>query len=105
MLLCRARTLAQGHSGVRSEIVRFLLALLAHDIIPAVPSQGSVGASGDLAPFAHLALPIIGEGEILVDGTAVPSACSTAPRACSPTAVSRSTRQSSSLTRRTRPLL
>jgi histidine ammonia-lyase len=73
MLLCRARTLAQGYSGVRPEIVRFLLALLDSDIIPAVPSQGSVGASGDLAPFAHLALPIIGEGEILVDGVAVPS--------------------------------
>jgi len=54
-------------------IVRYLLTLLDHDIVPAVPSQGSVGASGDLAPFAHLALPIIGEGEILVDGVAVPS--------------------------------
>jgi histidine ammonia-lyase len=73
MLLCRARTLAQGHSGVRPAIVRYLLTLLDHDIVPAVPSQGSVGASGDLAPFAHLALPIIGEGEILVDGEAVPS--------------------------------
>ena len=73
MLLCRARTLAQGYSGVRPEIVRFLLALLDSNIIPAVPSQGSVGASGDLAPFAHLALPMIGEGEILVDGVAVPS--------------------------------
>lgn len=73
MLLCRARTLAQGYSGVRPKIVRFLLALLDLNIIPAVPSQGSVGASGDLAPFAHLALPIIGEGEILVDGVAVPS--------------------------------
>jgi histidine ammonia-lyase len=73
MLLCRARTLAQGYSGVRPEIVRFLLTLLDRDIIPAVPSQGSVGASGDLAPFAHLALPIIGEGEILIDGVAVPA--------------------------------
>lgn len=65
MLLCRARTLAQGHSGVRSDIVRFLVAMLANDVLPAVPSQGSVGASGDLAPFAHLALPIIGEGLVL----------------------------------------
>lgn len=73
MLLCRARTLAQGHSGVRPAIVRYLLTLLEKDILPAVPSQGSVGASGDLAPFAHLALPLIGEGEILVDGEAVPS--------------------------------
>ncbi len=74
MLLCRARTLAQGYSGVRPVIVRYLLTLLDKNILPAVPSQGSVGASGDLAPFAHLALPIIGEGEILVDGNAVPSA-------------------------------
>ena len=73
MLLCRARTLAQGHSGVRPQIVRYLLTLLSEDILPAVPSQGSVGASGDLAPFAHLALPLIGEGEILINGEAVPS--------------------------------
>ncbi len=65
MLLCRARTLAQGHSGVRPIVVRTLLALLENDILPAVPSQGSVGASGDLAPFAHLALPLIGEGFVL----------------------------------------
>lgn len=75
MLLCRARTLAQGHSGVRPDIVRRLLRMLELDLIPAVPAQGSVGASGDLAPFAHLALPIIGEGFILDDaGIAVPSA-------------------------------
>jgi histidine ammonia-lyase len=65
MLLCRARTLAQGYSGVRPVVVRTLLALLENDILPAVPSQGSVGASGDLAPFAHLALPMIGEGFVL----------------------------------------
>jgi histidine ammonia-lyase len=73
MLLCRARTLAQGYSGVRPEIVRFLIAMLDNDILPAVPSQGSVGASGDLAPFAHLALPVIGEGFVLSDGGPVPS--------------------------------
>jgi histidine ammonia-lyase len=73
MLLCRARTLAQGHSGVRPEVVERLLELLRRDLLPAVPSLGSVGASGDLAPFAHLALPLIGEGEILVAGTPRPS--------------------------------
>ena len=74
MLACRARTLAQGHSGVRPDIVRFLVAMLAHDIVPAVPSQGSVGASGDLAPFAHLALPMIGEGLVLTaDGGTEPA--------------------------------
>jgi len=73
MLLLRARTLAQGHSGVRPVIVRKLLELLERDILPVVPSQGSVGASGDLAPFAHLALPIIGEGEVRVDGVVMPA--------------------------------
>ena len=65
MLVCRARTLAQGFSGVRPVLVERLIEFLRRDIVPAVPSQGSVGASGDLAPFAHLALPLIGEGEVL----------------------------------------
>jgi len=73
MLLCRARTLAQGYSGVRPEIVRYLISLLNNDILPAVPSQGSVGASGDLAPFAHLALPLIGEGFVMSEDGPVPS--------------------------------
>ncbi|MGH8945276.1 MAG: aromatic amino acid lyase, partial [Acidimicrobiia bacterium] len=64
MLVLRARTLAQGHSGVRAPIVEKLLEMLHKGILPVVPSQGSVGASGDLAPFAHLALPIIGEGKV-----------------------------------------
>lgn len=68
MLLLRARTLAQGHSGVRPVVVEKLLEMLNRGILPVVPSQGSVGASGDLAPFAHLALPLIGEGEVRVDG-------------------------------------
>lgn len=68
MLLLRARTLAQGHSGVRPIIVEKLLQLLEDGLLPVVPSQGSVGASGDLAPFAHLALPLIGEGEVRVGG-------------------------------------
>jgi len=71
MLLLRARTLAQGHSGVRVIVVQKLLELLDRGILPVVPSQGSVGASGDLAPFAHLALPLIGEGQIRVDGSVV----------------------------------
>lgn len=64
MLLLRARTLAQGHSGVRPELVERLLALLGRDLLPVVPGKGSVGASGDLAAFAHLALPLVGEGEL-----------------------------------------
>lgn len=71
MLLLRARTLAQGHSGVRPIIVRKLLELLERGLLPVVPAQGSVGASGDLAPFAHLALPLIGEGEVRVAGEIV----------------------------------
>jgi len=73
MLLLRARTLAQGYSGVRVEVVRCLVDLLRHDILPVVPSQGSVGASGDLAPFAHLALPVIGEGTVRVAGVEMPA--------------------------------
>ncbi len=68
MLLLRARTLAQGHSGVRPVVVERLLEMLNRGILPVVPGQGSVGASGDLAPFAHLALPLIGEGLVRVDG-------------------------------------
>jgi histidine ammonia-lyase len=74
MLLLRARTLAQGHSGVRPEIAERLLELLARDLLPVVPGQGSVGASGDLAPFAHLALPLIGEGMLRQGGVARPAA-------------------------------
>ena len=73
MLLLRARTLAQGHSGVRPIVVAKLLELLQQDLLPVVPSRGSVGASGDLAPFAHLALPLIGEGNVLVNGVPTPT--------------------------------
>lgn len=64
MLALRANTLARGHSGVRPEVVERLLDLLARDLLPVVPSRGSVGASGDLAPLAHLALPLIGRGRL-----------------------------------------
>ncbi|MHB8399183.1 MAG: histidine ammonia-lyase [Candidatus Limnocylindrales bacterium] len=64
MLLLRANTLALGHSGCRPEIVDRLLAMLDAGIHPVVPEQGSLGASGDLAPLAHLALPLIGRGEV-----------------------------------------
>jgi len=73
ILLLRARTLAQGHSGVRPVLVERLLEMLERDILPVIPSQGSVGASGDLAPFAHMALPLIGEGKVRVDGQVIPT--------------------------------
>lgn len=84
MLLLRARTLSQGHSGVRVQVVEGLLQLLRRDILPVVPSRGSVGASGDLAPFAHLALPLIGEGEVSVDGARVDSASALAEAGIEP---------------------
>ena len=63
MLLLRANVLAKGFSGVRVELVELLMAMLNHRVHPVIPSRGSVGASGDLAPLAHLALVLIGEGE------------------------------------------
>jgi histidine ammonia-lyase len=74
MLLLRARTLAQGYSGVRPALVERYIEFLALDLLPVVPSQGSVGASGDLAPFAHLALPVIGEGHLQDQGEVLPAA-------------------------------
>ncbi len=74
MLLLRANTLALGHSGCRPIVVDAILAMLAHGLHPVVPEQGSVGASGDLAPLAHLALPLIGRGQVEVDGTVLPAA-------------------------------
>ena len=68
MLVLRANTLARGHSGVRPEVVEALIALIDADVLPVVPSRGSVGASGDLAPLAHLALPLIGCGRVRIDG-------------------------------------
>jgi histidine ammonia-lyase len=62
-MLLRANTLAKGNSGARIETVELLLACLDSAVLPVVPSRGSVGASGDLAPLAHLALPLVGEGE------------------------------------------
>jgi histidine ammonia-lyase len=63
MMALRAQTIAMGYSGARAVIVDLLVAMLDADVCPAVPAQGSVGASGDLAPLAHLALVLIGEGE------------------------------------------
>lgn len=73
IILLRAHALAKGYSGVRIELINKLLELLNKKIYPYIPSQGSVGASGDLAPLAHLSLVLIGEGECIVDGRRVPS--------------------------------
>ncbi|HEX6773239.1 MAG TPA: aromatic amino acid lyase, partial [Acidobacteriaceae bacterium] len=74
MLLLRANVLAKGASGVRVEVPELLAAMLDQRIHPVVPSRGSVGASGDLAPLAHLALALIGEGEVVVEGRRMPAA-------------------------------
>ncbi|MEO6577730.1 MAG: histidine ammonia-lyase, partial [Candidatus Limnocylindria bacterium] len=69
MLLLRANTLAIGLSGARVEVAELLIAMLNAAVHPVIPSRGSLGASGDLAPLAHLALVMIGEGEATVDGS------------------------------------
>ena len=74
MLLLRAHVLALGHSGVRPELVDLMVQMLNADVIPSVPEQGSLGASGDLAPLANLALPMIGAGEVLTDLGTEPAA-------------------------------
>jgi histidine ammonia-lyase len=74
MLLLRAHVLALGHSGVREDVIDRMGEMLNRDLIPAVPQQGSLGASGDLAPLACLALPVIGRGRVLTDEGAEPAA-------------------------------
>ncbi len=73
LMLLRANVLALGYSGVRICVVEHLLAMLERGVHPVVPSRGSVGASGDLAPLAHLALGAIGEGESELDGELMPA--------------------------------
>ena len=74
MLLLKAASLAHGVSGVRPQVIEALLALLNADVLPVVPEKGSVGASGDLAPLAHMSALLIGVGEGFVDGVRVPAA-------------------------------
>jgi len=74
LMLLRANVLAKGFSGIRLETLERLVAMLNRRVHPVVPSQGSVGASGDLAPLAHLALALIGEGECLHEGRRIPAA-------------------------------
>jgi histidine ammonia-lyase len=74
MLALKAASLARGFSGVRPVVIDTLLAVHNAGLVPYVPGQGSVGASGDLAPLAHMTLALMGEGEMLVDGQRVPAA-------------------------------
>jgi histidine ammonia-lyase len=68
ILLLKINNLAQGYSGVRKELIDALVSLYNKRIFPCIPLKGSVGASGDLVPLAHLSLPLLGEGEVRVDG-------------------------------------
>ena len=85
-MLLRANVLAKGFSGVRPETLELLVAMLNRGVHPVVPSQGSVGASGDLAPLAHLALALVGEGECVFEGRRLPRR----RRRCAPPASRRS---------------
>ncbi|MFZ4408759.1 MAG: histidine ammonia-lyase [Paracraurococcus sp.] len=84
VLALKALSLARGASGVRPVVIEALLALLAAGITPAIPARGSVGASGDLAPLAHMSLVLIGEGEAIVEGTAMPGAAALAHAGIAP---------------------
>ena len=73
MLICKLHALCQGYSGIRLEVVDRMLYFIDHDLLPVVPEQGSVGASGDLAPLSHLFLPLIGEGEFWIRDKIIPA--------------------------------
>src|SRR5262249_27499290 len=74
MMVLRANVLALGFSGIRFEVIELLCEMLNRRVYPVVPEKGSVGASGDLAPLAHLALNLIGEGEAFLEGKRMASA-------------------------------
>jgi histidine ammonia-lyase len=84
MMALKLASLAQGASGVRPETLRLLEAMLARGVTPVVPSQGSVGASGDLAPLAHMAAAMIGVGEAIFAGTVLPAAAALAGAGLAP---------------------
>ena len=74
MLLLKVQSLAYGNSGVTLQTVERLIYMYNNNVLPVIYTQGSLGASGDLAPLAHLALPLIGEGEVWIDGNKIPAA-------------------------------
>ncbi len=86
-MLLRANALAKGYSGATVQTVELLLACLNRGLVPHVPSRGSVGASGDLAPLAHLALTLVGEGEVRLAGERLPAADALAGAGLQPVAL------------------
>ncbi len=73
MMLFKIKALTHGVSGVSKPTIECLIRMLEHDILPVIPTKGSLGASGDLAPLAHMVLPMLGLGEVTVDGTRMPA--------------------------------
>ena len=73
MLVLKINSLARGFSGIRLSVIEALISLVNNEVYPCVPAKGSVGASGDLAPLAHLVLPLLGEGVVRIDGKIVHS--------------------------------
>ncbi|HEX9600968.1 MAG TPA: aromatic amino acid ammonia-lyase, partial [Mariniflexile sp.] len=73
MMICKVHALSKGFSGIRLEVIERIIYFIENDLLPVVPEQGSVGASGDLAPLAHLFLPLIGEGEFWDGDAMVPA--------------------------------
>lgn len=73
MMICKVHALCQGFSGVRLALIERIIYFIENNLLPTVPKQGSVGASGDLAPLSHLFLPIIGEGDFWIDDTIIPA--------------------------------
>lgn len=87
LMLLRANVLATGYAGARPAVVELLLAMLNRGVTPSIPEEGSVGASGDLAPLAHLALVLIGEGEAVVDGRTLDGASALSAAGLAPLAL------------------
>lgn len=73
-MILKLLSLARGYSGVRPQVIEHFISMLSENILPVIPEKGSVGASGDLAPLAHLSLPLIGEGEVVFKGDRLPAA-------------------------------
>ncbi|MFK5880466.1 MAG: histidine ammonia-lyase [Flavobacteriaceae bacterium] len=73
MMICKVHALCQGFSGIRLKVIERIIYFIENDLLPVVPEQGSVGASGDLAPLSHLFLPLLGEGDFWIDNKIVPA--------------------------------
>ena len=73
MMICKVHALCQGFSGIRLKVIERIIYFIKNDLLPVVPEQGSVGASGDLAPLSHLFLPLLGEGDFWINNEIVPA--------------------------------